>query len=553
MEFAILIGFGILLLLLAVYGYKISAKTAEDYMLAGRGIGIVVMFFFALFTISSVWTFYGYPGFLYRNGPGFVYFIWGCLIGFISLYMFLGPRFWAVSRLNHFLSPVETIAHRYESKGLRLLMALVLLAAVIPYVADQSLGVGLGFSALTEQPMWVGILFTSIILVMIVLLGGMRLTAWVNILLGSLFTISFLGALLWITYKVFPGGFTEAVEKLQTNWDGNLHQVEGGSNLWSTPGPEGRFTPDFTAGVFVVGLLAVTWPHVVVGTMTAQDKRIFKWMPILGLAVAGFFFYSIPFFFGAVVAPAIGTLPDTKVPYKSIEQETRILLEKAEAEGKTLSEEDARMQAGKSVREHADKIVQTTVKAYLPKWFSMFVMIGVIGAAISTASVQLMTSSIIIARDLVHGFFKPDAGDRFLVLSTKCSVVGVLLLSTLIAYWYPVELALYLVNIAVPGFAQWGPAMVGGILWKRGTKAGAIAGTAVGSLYLLVGVVLSVVLFGSSELVEPRIFFGKNPAIPTLAINVVLYVVVSLLTRKPSETVRRRFFDEVEAFLAKKG
>jgi solute:Na+ symporter, SSS family len=47
---------------MAAYGYRISAKTAEDYMLGGRTIGVVVMFFFVLFAISSAWTFYGFPG-----------------------------------------------------------------------------------------------------------------------------------------------------------------------------------------------------------------------------------------------------------------------------------------------------------------------------------------------------------------------------------------------------------------------------------------------------------------------------------------------------------
>ncbi|GEM_PF-427871 len=544
MEIAVLVIFGLALLLLAVYGYKISAKTAEDYMLAGRGIGIVVMFFFSLFTISSVWTFYGYPGFLYRNGPGFVYFIWGCLIGFIALYMFIGPRFWAVSRLNRYLSPVEAVAARYESKGLRLLLALVLLGAVIPYVADQSLGVGLGFTALTGLPREIGILYTGGLLVLIVLLGGMRLTAWVNILLGSLFTVAFLGSLLWVTFKFFPGGFVEAVDVLKENRP----------DLLRTPGPEGRFTPDFTAGVLVVGLLSITWPHVAVSTMTAQDKRIFKWMPILGLFVAGLFFYSIPFFFGLIVAPAIGFHPDgEKTPYQSVEGRTREILVAAEQEGASLTEAEAEAQAKEDVREYADTIVQTTVTTYLPRWFSIFVMIGVIGAAVSTASVQLMTSSIIIARDVVHGFFKPDASERFLVTSTKLSVIGVLGLSILIAWWYPVELALYLVNIAVPGFAQWGPALIGGMLWKRGTRAGALVGAGVGSAYLIIGVVLSVLLFGAGELEAPRIFFGKNPALPTLAVNLILYVVVSLVTRPPAEPVKRRFFDEVEAFLSKKG
>ena len=123
---------------------------------------------------------------------------------------------------------------------------------------------GLGYSALTGRPMWEGILYTSVILVMVVLLGGMRLTAWVNILLGTLFTTAFLGSLLWVTFKFFPGGFSDAVDVLRT------HRPD----LLSTPGPEGRFTPDFTTGVFAVGLLAVTWPHVVVGTMTAQEGGV---------------------------------------------------------------------------------------------------------------------------------------------------------------------------------------------------------------------------------------------------------------------------------------
>ena len=40
--------------------------------------------------------------------------------------------------------------------------------------------------------------------------------------------------------------------------------------------------------------------------------------------------------------------------------------------------------------------------------------------------------------------------------------------------------------------------------------------------------------------------------IPALGINVFLYIVVSLLTPRPSKEVIRKFFDEVEDFLSKK-
>ena len=219
--------FGIAVLWMAVYGYRISAKTAEDYMLAGRGIGLIVLFFLTLFGISSTWTFYAYPGFLYRHGPAFVYFIWGCVAGFISLYMFFGPRLWAVAKLNHFLSPVEVLAQRYESKALRLILALVLLASMVPYVSIESLGVGLGFKAFAGVHEAVGISYTTILLICIILLGGMRVTAWTNIFLGIIYATTFLGSLLWVINKVFPGGLPQAVQILNAT----------SPDLLSAPGP----------------------------------------------------------------------------------------------------------------------------------------------------------------------------------------------------------------------------------------------------------------------------------------------------------------------------
>ena len=390
------------------------------------------------------------------------------------------------------------MAARYESPLLRFVVSVVLLGSIVPYIADQSLGVGLGLKALLGFPPIVGILYISLLLVVIVLLGGMRITAWVNVLLGVLYTMAFLGSLVFIIIKVFPGGLSEAVSVLQTR----------APSLLTTPGPEGLFRPVVTSVVFLVGMLAFSWPHVVISTMTAQDKSIFKWMPGLALVVAGMLFYTIPFLWGAVIAPAISHMPDTLVPPVSAKAD--------------------------------DNIVQMIIGSYLPPWFSTFVLMGVIAAAISTAAVQLMTASIIVARDVIHGVFAPKSSDQFLIRTTKLSVIVILLLSMLIAFWYPVELEQYLVGIAIPGFAQWAPCLVGGILWKRATKQGALAGTLAGSIYLVAGFIYRPVLF------------GLNPAIPTLSINIVLFVTISLLTRPPKELITRMFFDEVEAFLAKK-
>jgi SSS family solute:Na+ symporter len=493
--------FSLIIIGMAAYGYKLSAKTAEDYMMAGRTIGVVVMFFFVLFAISSSWTFYGFPGVLYLHGPGYVFFIWGSVAGFAGLYMFLGPRLWALSKLNRYLSPIEVLAERYESKALRILLSFTMLAFIIPYVGIQPLGVGRGFEALTGMPLWVGAAYTSILLIILVILGGMRIVAWVNIFLGVVYVTALLGSLFWVVAIVFPdAGLVQAANTLVAIDPAKL----------SAPGPMGEYTSTLMIGTFVVGLMAFAWPHVVIGAMTARDKTLFRWFPLLIFIFGGLFFYIIPFIWGSLVAPA--AMP------------------------------------GLTSAADADIVVQSVIQKYLPRWFAVFVLMGVIAAAVSTAAVQLMTSGIIVARDVVQGVFKPKATDRQITTVARWSVVGIVIFSLGVTVAVHVgigesAMAMYLTNVSVPGFAQWGPALVGGLLWKRGTKQGALAGTLAGVIYLLLGLLIT----GPDG--SRILFFNLHPVVPTLPLNLIVYIVVSLLTPKPSEHIEDVFFNEVDDFL----
>jgi SSS family solute:Na+ symporter len=169
------------------------------------------------------------------------------------------------------------------------------------------------------------------------------------------------------------------------------------------------------------------------------------------------------------------------------------------------------------------------------------VLLGVIAAAVSTAAVQLMTSSVIVSRDVIQGLFKPDASDKQITSWARWSVVVIVILSTLVSFLNQGAMALYLTDVSVPGFAQWAPALVGGLLWKRGTKAGAIAGTVTGVVFL----VLSLLVVVGGE----RILVVGHPVIGSLLLNTIVYVVVSLLSKRPSEAIETQFFDEVESYL----
>ena len=497
--------FGAIIVLMAAYGYKISAKTAEDFMLGGRTIGVVVMFFFVLFAISSAWTFYGFPGLLYTEGPGYVMFIWGSVAGFAGLYMFFGPKLWALAKINRFLSPVEVLAERYESKALRLILSFSILAFIVPYIGIQPLGVGAGFHAMTGLPAIWGAIYTAVILIVLVFLGGMRIVAWVNIFLGVVYMTALLGSLIWVVAKLFPdGGLVQAASII----------MERSPEMLSTPGPNGQYTSIMLAGIFIVGLLAFSWPHVAIGCMTARDKSLFKWFPLLIFIFGGLFFYILPFLWGSIAAPAAMPLHE--------------LAAVASANNVPLQAE-------------ADRVVQTVITRNLPGWFGVYVLLGVIAAAVSTAAVQLMTSSVIVSRDVIQGLFKPNATDKQMTTWARWSVIGIVLASLLISFFGRGAMALYLTDVSVPGFAQWAPAFVGALLWRRGTKQGAIAGTVAGLVYL----VASLLLVVDGE----RILVIGHPVIPSLLVNTITYIVVSKLTPRPSEQIEHQFFDEVDAYL----
>ncbi len=497
--------FGAIIVLMAAYGYKISAKTAEDYMLGGRTIGVVVMFFFVLFAVSSAWTFYGFPGLLYTEGPGYVMFIWGSVAGFAGLYMFFGPKLWALAKINRFLSPVEVLAERYESKALRFILSFSILAFIVPYIGIQPLGVGAGFQAMTGLPAIWGAIYTAVILIVLVLLGGMRIVAWVNIFLGVVYMTALLGSLIWVVAKLFPdGGLVQAASII----------IERSPEMLSTPGPNGKYTSIVLAGTFIVGLLAFSWPHIAIGCMTARDKALFKWFPLLIFIFGGLFFYVLPFLWGSLAAPA--AIPVSELAAEAASNNVELQVE-------------------------ADRVVQTIITRNLPAWFGAYVLLGVVAAAVSTAAVQLMTSSVIISRDVIQGLFKPNATDKQMTTWARWAVIGIVLVSMLISFFSRGAMALYLTDVSVPGFAQWAPAFVGGLLWKRGTKQGAIAGTVAGLVYLVVSLLLVV----DGE----RILVIGHPVIPSLLVNTIVYIVVSKLTPKPSEQIEHMFFDEVDAYL----
>lgn len=478
---------GILLVLISAYGYKLSSKSAADYMMAGRSIGTFVLFFYVYFAISSTWTFYGFPGTVYNSGPGFLMFF--AFFPHVFLYIFLGPRLWAAGKMYGLLSPVQFLGERYESKNLQIMLALCMFGFLFPYLGIQSIGVGAGLAAATGVPYWVGAVYMSVLMILIVVIGGTRAVAWVNVLLGLIFSFCFIGFIFWVASNAGITSLSEAARKVTEMRPGQL----------GVPGPLNRWDPKNLIGLAIAGATVFTWPHVVIGTMQAKSVDVMRRM-VYGMLAFSLIFCGVAWVWGAIVTPLL--VPGLQ---------------------------------GTA----ADAVVQMAITKYLPAWASALTVLAVVAAALSTAATQLLVAGIFASRDIVLAG-KSSAGDTQLITWTRIGMFVAVAGSLLLAFSRPAELGLMLSNIASPGFAQWLPAFVGGILWPRGTKFGAAAGTAAGVILLIVG----------NFLYKP-LLLGFHPIVVPLAINLLLYVAVSLATSPVSENTRKKFFEDIDQWLLK--
>ena len=155
----------------------------------------------------------------------------------------------------------------------------------------------------------------------------------------------------------------------------------------------------------------------------------------------------------------------------------------------------------------------------LPVGITGLVLAAALAAVMSTASAGLLASSTLLANDVYAGFISRGDHNKVLVsrVTTLLVGIGVLVISLIVS---DVVGALTVAYDLLSG-ALFVP-IVGALFWRRATAAGALASMAAGSAVVVTFMVL-----------DGR--FANAPIIWGMLAGLVVFVVVSLLTPRPSE------------------
>ena len=446
-------------------------KTTEEYFLAGKSAGPLVLGIASAAGLVSGWAFIGSPGMAYKVGMGYMtVYALVPFAAFIPWFLF-ARKFRVLADTHNCMTVPDVISARFNSRTLTLLTAIGALFGLIAYTTAQLMALGYLFGVVFDISFETGLLVGVAIIGVYTVSGGQRGILWTNVIQGTLMIMAAVGGFFFAWFYI--GG----------------------------PGPayEGMKSIDPKLVTFF-GRLPIGWwiSYTVVSVLGATAKMAFlprffmiksvqdlKWAPVMTPifgVLMGIIGWSVPFVYLGLQAQ--GLAPPLTV---------------------------------------ADECMPTFLMMFAPSILAGTLMAGALAATMSTAAVYMNIGAATLVNDLGMRHLKvrfknPVAAARWAtVIFTIVAVVLALTARELVM----------MMGVAAVGIwaSTVGAVLTFGLLWKGTTKEGAIAGASIG-LFFSIGLAL-MDMYGIYKLPYSIIPGGVGSLLSFLTV-----FIVSLYTKK---------------------
>ena len=400
-----------------------AEKSTRGYYLAGGGLGATALFFALFGTNCSPFVLMGIPGQSYHDGLA-VFSLNAPIIalGIPLTFWLVGVPARAMALRLDALSPAELYAKRLDSRAAGLVLAAAFVVFTLPYMVTGIQGCGIALERQFDGALGAraGAVLTLVVALAYTLQGGMRATAWTNVVQGALFLLVMLavGAALLSAL----GGPQAAFERLAAERP-DLAVLDSAKPRYAPPA--------FASYGLAITLTVVCFPHMLARLMAAKSEATLRtscrlyplalvllWTPAVLVGV-----------FGALLLPGL-------------------------------------------VGRASDGIFPAMVeRLFGPEW-EVAGVLAVLAAAMSTLDAQLLTLGSLASREFAGGATsgaRVGAERRFLV------GVGVAVYA-LYEVVERLQLSIFeLAQFSFSGYVMLFPTIVLGLVWRRFTATGAIA------------------------------------------------------------------------------
>jgi cation/acetate symporter len=555
------IGILFVLFTLVVYAFigVLSRTTAvEAYYVAGRSVPPVFNGMATAADWMSGASFVAMAGGVFMSGHPYMAFIVGWTGGYILIATLMAPY---LRKFGCYTVP-DFIGTRYGGRLTRFCAIIVLIVASFTYVTAQITATGTIAARAFQIPFEVGVWLGLFGILVCSMLGGMRAVTWTQVAQYIVLIIAYLIPIFWMSivqgFGILPhlsyGSAVQRIMELEpiigvgTAPVATVEGLKALTTLHATPPAGALASWQFVTLVFCMMVGTASLPHILMRYFTTPSVRDAR------SSVAWSLFFIFLLYFSA---PALATFSklqmidpnlSTSIIGASIDQVMSLEWIQKWSEIGLLAIRDSNGDGILQVNEfflNPDIIVLATPEmAGLPYVISGLVAAGGMAAAMSTADGLLLAMANTLSHDLYYKIIDPKAEVRrrlmtsrilLLVIGAGGAAVASLKLTGILGAvaW---AFCFAMSGLFVP--------LVLGVWWKRANRPGALAGMIVGlatGWWYLLAVRNPDAWYGIAKpwIGLDDIRFG----VVGVTASAIAMVVVTLLTKEPSEEIQRMVDD----------
>jgi SSS family solute:Na+ symporter len=467
----------------------------DEWGLGGRNFGSWISWFLIGGDLYTAYTFVAVPALLFGTGAlGFFAVPYTIII--FPMAFIVAPRLWSVAHRHGYVTPADFVRGRHGSPTLALIIAITGIAATMPYIALQLVGIGAVMRTMGVSGEW-PLIIAFVILAAYTYQSGLRAPALIAFVKDALIYLVVIVAVIYIPIKLggFKGIFSAADAKFTKT---------------PPPAPDGLLLADpqilgFSTLAFGSALALFLYPHSVTGLLATRSRDTIR--RNMAALPAYSFVLGLLALLGLMAIKA-GVTPLT----------------------------------GANGKPDANTVVPLLFDKMFPDWFAgiAFAAIGI--GALVPAAIMSIAAANLFTRNVYREYFRRDASpaeearvSRLVSLVVKAGAVVVILV---LDPQFSIDLQLIGGVIIV----QTLPAVAIGLYTRALHAWGLIAGWAVGmvaGLYMLYDTpnpVTGKTHFGGPQYALSKLGLtdGKTTiytGIIALALNLIVAIVVSIFVR----------------------
>ncbi len=326
----------------------------NEWGLAGRRFGTVIVWFLLGGDIYTAYTFVAVPGLVYGVGAlGF--FAVPYTIFIYPIVFVLMPRFWRICQEKGYVTPSDFVEGQFGSRTLALVIAVSGIVATMPYIALQMFGIAVSVAQMGINPE-IALIIAFLILAAYTYTSGLRAPAMISLIKDAMIFIVLMAVI--IVIPIALGGFAPIFQAAQAKAAANP-----AFHLTLAPA---QFLP-YTTLALGSALALFLYPHTLTGTLSSSSREVIKRNAALLPA------YTL--LLGLLALMGFMAIAAHVVPPKAY---------------------------------GANGIVPALIAKMFPSWFAGFAFAAIAVGAMVPASIMSIAAANLFTRNIYRPYFRPN-------------------------------------------------------------------------------------------------------------------------------------------------